>query len=65
MKLRSYRVLLHVRPEGSEGVFDPAMITVRATDDAIALAVAAVVADERGWETERAEIVGRPHDAPL
>jgi hypothetical protein len=54
-----YIIELHVRPEGSLDVFDPSMITVNATDDATALAVAAAVAEERGWESERAHIVRR------
>lgn len=54
-----YIILLHIRPEGSIGVFDPSMITVIATDDSTALAVAASVAEERGWESERAYIVRR------
>ena len=54
-----YIIMLHVRPEGSLGVFDPSMITVIATDDVTALAVAGAVAEERGWESERASIVRR------
>lgn len=56
--MHRYIVLVHVRPEGSlSNVFDPSTITVTATDDATALAVAAAVAEERGWETERASII--------
>jgi hypothetical protein len=54
-----YIIELHVRAEGSLGAFDPMMITVTATDDATALAVAAAVAEERGWESERGHIVRR------
>jgi len=54
-----YLLLVHVRPEGSLDVFDPRSLTVNATDDATALAVAGVVADERGWECQRAEIIRR------
>ena len=55
-----YIILVYVRPEGRPGaVFDPSTITVTATDDATALAVAAAVAEERGWETERASIIRR------
>src|SRR5262245_46524329 len=54
-----YLLLVHVRPEGSLGQFDPHSLTVNATDDATALAVGAAVADERGWECQRAEIIRR------
>jgi hypothetical protein len=54
-----YLLLVHVRPEGSLDVFDPQSLTVNATDDATALAVAGAVADERGWECQRAEIIRR------
>lgn len=53
-----YIIELYVRPEGSlSRVFDPSMITVTATDDATALAVAAAVTEERGWECQRASII--------
>ena len=54
-----YLLLVHVRPEGSLGQFDPQSLTVNATDDATALAVAGAVAEERGWECQRAEIIRR------
>lgn len=55
-----YILLLYVRPEGSlSTVFDPAMLTVNATDDATALSLAAAVALDRGWESQRVSIVRR------
>jgi hypothetical protein len=54
-----YILLLHVRPEGSLDVFDPSMLTVHATDDATALAVAGAVAEERGWECSTVSIIRR------
>lgn len=58
--MKRYLILLYVRPEGSLDIFVPSVITVdAATDDATALAVAAVVAEERGCESERAHIVRR------
>lgn len=57
-RMHRYIIEVHVRPEGSlSNVYDPSTITVTATDDATALAVAAAVADERGWETSTASIV--------
>jgi hypothetical protein len=54
-----YILLLHIRPEGSLDVFDPYTLTVNATDDTTAIAVAGAVAGERGWECQRAEIIRR------
>ena len=54
-----YIILLHIRPEGSLGVFDPSMITVTAVNETAALVTAAAIAEERGWESERVSIVRR------
>jgi hypothetical protein len=54
-----YLLLVHVRPEGSEGQFDPCMLTVHAIDDQSAFDVGRAVAAERGWDSGIVSIVRR------
>jgi hypothetical protein len=54
-----YILLAHVRPEGSEGQFDPCMLTVNAINARSACDVAVATALERGWECRDVKIIRR------